>query len=98
MLYLEVCMYPNFITSVPAVGNGWAEDNNGFLTPDYMIFDSASSSVLELISCKCKKGCKNNLCSCRKANFNCYGACLCKDCTNDDTEELSVDSDDDGDE
>ena len=89
-------MYPNFITSVPAVGNGWAEDNNGFLTPDYMIFDSASSSVLELISCKCKKGCKNNLCSCRKANFNCCG--LCKDCTNDDTEELSVDSDDDDDE
>ena len=26
------------------------------------------------------------------------GACLCKDCTNDDTEELSVDSDDDDDE
>lgn len=85
------------ILSLPSpVGNGWAEDNNGFLTPEYMIFDSAPSSVLELISCKCKKGCKNNLCSCRKANFNCCG--LCKDCTNDDTEELSVDSDDDGDE
>ena len=54
------------ILSLPSpVGNGWAEDNNGFLTPEYMIFDSAPSSVLELISCKCKKGCKNNLCSCR---------------------------------
>jgi hypothetical protein len=35
-----------------------------------------------VICCKCTKGCKNNRCSCKKANIPCSGSCKCKDCTN----------------
>ena len=83
------------ILSLPSpIDNGWVEDSEGFLQPEFMIFDSAPESILELVSCKCKKGCKTNACSCRKTGLNCCGACLCKDCTNDETNELQNDSDD----
>ena len=71
------------------VGNGWLEVADGFPQPKYMVFDSAPSSVCELISCKCKKGCKTNACSCKKANLNCCGALLYQDCSNNESDELN---------
>ena len=44
-----------------------------------MINEAVPNSVVELIRCSCKKGCKNNLCCCRKANLSCTDACLCND-------------------
>ena len=66
------------------VGNGWIE-KNGQLSPEFMLLDSVPESVLELVQCKCKKGCKNNSCSCRKHKLTCCDACSCsieEDCEN----------------
>ena len=44
-----------------------------------MINEAVTIAVVELIRCNCKKGSKNNLCCCRKANLSCNDACLCND-------------------
>ena len=56
------------------VGNGWCL-NNKVLEPEFMINASVPEGKIELISCKCKKGCKNNSCSCRKSQLICTDAC-----------------------
>ncbi|GBL99302.1 hypothetical protein AVEN_177332-1 [Araneus ventricosus] len=38
--------------------------------------DAAPESLLKIISCNCKKGCKN-ACSCRKAGLICSSLCTC---------------------
>ena len=35
-----------------------------------------------LKGCNCKKGCKNNMCGCRKKGKFCGPGCLCQGCTN----------------
>ena len=43
-------------------------------------------SVMELMSCGCKKGCQMDRCHCRKNELLCTEMCRCKDCRNTDTE------------
>ena len=43
-----------------------------------MVLSPVPESVLELVQCKCKKGCKTNSCSCRKSKLVCCDACFCK--------------------
>ncbi|GBM90063.1 hypothetical protein AVEN_136000-1 [Araneus ventricosus] len=38
--------------------------------------DAAPESLLKIISCNCKKGCKN-ACGCRKAGLICSSLCTC---------------------
>ncbi|GBN35531.1 hypothetical protein AVEN_7629-1 [Araneus ventricosus] len=38
--------------------------------------DAAPESLLKIISCNCKKGCKN-ACDCRKAGLICSSLCPC---------------------
>jgi hypothetical protein len=75
------------ILSLPQpVGNGWIE-SDGLLSPEYMVLNSVPESVLELVQCKCGKGCKSNSCSCRKSKLVCCDACSCsiqEDCENTD--------------
>ena len=69
----------NPVLSLPEpVGNGWIENDAGFLSPEYMALSPVPESVLELVQCKCKKGCKTNSCSCRKSKLVCCDACFCK--------------------
>ncbi|GBM77812.1 hypothetical protein AVEN_201135-1 [Araneus ventricosus] len=38
--------------------------------------DAAPESLLKIISCNCKKGCKN-ACDCQKAGLICSSLCIC---------------------
>ncbi|GBL77482.1 hypothetical protein AVEN_41867-1 [Araneus ventricosus] len=46
------------------------------LSPRKMERDAAPESLLKIISCNCKKGCKN-ACGCRKAGLICSSLCTC---------------------
>ena len=81
------------------IGNGWNQENET-LVPEYMLFGPVPESIIELVSCKCTKGCKQNTCSCRKAKLSCCDACSCNECENQDeddeyTSENDTDNDDD---
>ena len=69
-------------------GNGWSKDETGNLVPKLMAKDPAPDSLLELVVCKCKKGC-NARCSCRKVGLSCTAACHCEnECSNIQDEEI----------
>ena len=53
-----------------------------------MTLPVAPDSVLEIVNCSCKTGCKSNRCSCKKSNLSCTDLCECSDsCKNKDTSE-----------
>ncbi|GBL87555.1 hypothetical protein AVEN_165165-1 [Araneus ventricosus] len=54
---------------------GWVPTRFG-LSPRKMERDAAPESLLKIISCNCKKGCKN-VCGCRKAGLICSSLCTC---------------------
>ncbi|GBM71637.1 hypothetical protein AVEN_255521-1 [Araneus ventricosus] len=54
---------------------GWVPTRFG-LSPHKMERDAAPESFLKIISCNCKKGCKN-ACGCRKAGLICSSLCTC---------------------
>ena len=63
---------------------GWRLDNENFepITSEESI---APDSVIELVSCGCKRGCKSSRCSCRKLELCCTDLCSCFDfCENTD--------------
>ena len=80
-------------------GHGWLM-SDGQLIIDWMDNDPAPLSVLENISCACKKDCGSNQCSCKKVGLKCTDACRCSDdCVNTRaTTDGDTDSDDSGDE
>ena len=49
----------------------------------------APDSILEYVSCKCKKGCQTRRCSCHKANLKCTELCQCNSCENAEEQELN---------
>ncbi|GBL95455.1 hypothetical protein AVEN_154842-1 [Araneus ventricosus] len=54
---------------------GWVPTRFG-LSPRKMERDEAPESLLKIISCNCKKGCKN-ACGCQKAGLICSSLCSC---------------------
>lgn len=56
----------------------------------------APDSILEFVSCKCKKGCQTNRCSCYKANLKCTEFCQCSSCENSEVDDELIDNDFDG--
>ncbi|GBN50864.1 hypothetical protein AVEN_64314-1 [Araneus ventricosus] len=54
---------------------GWVPTRFG-LSPRKMERDAASESLLKIISCNCKKGCKNTY-GCRKTCLICSSLCTC---------------------
>ena len=56
----------------------------------------APEQLLELISCRCKRGCQSRQCSCLANGLLCTDACQCSDCTNSkdaDEDSLAEESD-----
>jgi hypothetical protein len=51
--------------------------------------------ILELVNCKCKKGCESRRCSCFKASLKCTDLCQCIDCQNSKSGEEDIESDSD---
>lgn len=63
--------------------NGWilTEDNQLEVEKTTMV----PQEIIELITCKCTKGCVSNLCGCKRSNLVCSDGCLCTNCQNDCT-------------
>ena len=67
---------------------------NGELEVKWLAQAPAPSSLVELMSCKCKKSnCTNNVCSCKKANLACTSLCECIDCENNKKEDAFLETD-----
>ena len=60
------------------VGNGWLV-TDGMLHHELIINSPVLDCIVELVRCKYKKACQNNLCSCLKVSLPCTEACLCND-------------------
>ena len=57
------------------VGNCWVI-TDGDLKSEYTILGGVPDDVLEKVSFSCQKGCKTNVCACRKAYLVCTNACM----------------------
>jgi len=62
-------------------GHGWLVEDQE-LVIDWMDKDPAPKSLLELVSCACKKGCNSARCSCKKNTLPCTDMCICDTCDN----------------
>ena len=74
VLYLEECLRESF---------GVITD--GDLQPECNILRGVPNDILELLSCRCQKCCKTNVCACRKVYLVCTDACMSgqgEDCKN----------------
>lgn len=57
---------------------GW-EVVNGSMKPIRTDKTPAPASLLNIVRCTCKKGCKTAICSCKKVGLECTAACsTCK--------------------
>ena len=76
-------------------GKGWTTENN-ILNIKWMNQKPAPESILEFVSCQCRKNaCKTGLCRCRNVNLLCSDICNCTNCENIDNNhdfETSYDS------
>jgi hypothetical protein len=61
----------------PATDFGWRLDISGRLLPILTTRDAVPKGCHELLSCKCKTGCKTMRCKCKKANLVCITTCQC---------------------
>lgn len=70
-------------------GHGWCISTDGNLDIQWLSQPPAPSSLLELMSCRCKKTkCSNNSCGCKKENLACTDLCKCVECNNNKKEEF----------
>ena len=58
------------------VGNGWVKSGE-ILDQEKTVWNAVTEAVVELVRCKCKKGCKTNTFGCKKAGLTCTDACIC---------------------
>ena len=73
--------------AIPApTQHGW-RIVDGQLQAVWMTRPPAPDAVLECVHCGCKTGCRNQRCSCIKANMRCTDICTCVGCTNAHDEE-----------
>ena len=60
---------------VGPVGNGWVKSRE-ILVQEKTIRIAVPEAIVELVCCKCKKGCKMNVCG-EKAGLSCTDVCVC---------------------
>lgn len=48
------------------------------LSVDWLRVPPAPNAILQLVSCSCKTGCKDNRCSCAGHGLPCTDACCCQ--------------------
>ncbi|KAL8591566.1 hypothetical protein ACOMHN_055533 [Nucella lapillus] len=61
----------------PPTNWGWSRTGEGQYTPYWTRLPEAAHSCIELVSCKCKKGCVRR-CKCKKAALQCTAICVCE--------------------
>lgn len=57
---------------------GW-EMNENVLVPKLMSLEPIPQACLDMIHCKCRTGCRDLRCKCRRAKLPCTGLCTCAD-------------------
>ena len=61
----------------PPTDWGWHRSDDGPYTPLWTTLPETPKTCYELVSCGCKKGCRNR-CKCNKASLECTGLCFCE--------------------
>ena len=64
--YIWQCATKSMLELPPADGSGWSKNEEYELVPTKNIMSAAQEGFDELTTCKCKSGCKNNRCACRR--------------------------------
>jgi len=65
----------------PPTNWGWSKTGKGQYTSYSTTLPEAAHSCIELVYCKCKKGCVRR-CTCKKAALQCRALCVCEgECT-----------------
>ena len=74
------------IQNLPAINTaGWITKDDGTFEPTTSLDLITPKSVVELVSCNCKKGCKSKRCSCKGHGLHCTDLCGCFEyCENTD--------------
>ncbi|KAG0727608.1 hypothetical protein GWK47_034280 [Chionoecetes opilio] len=72
----------------PLENKGWSLGDDGELVINWMTAAPAPDTVLEFLSCKCKKSCKLPTCQCMVNGLHCTQACLLQECENMKDEEV----------
>ena len=49
------------------------------LEQEKTVWNAVPEAIVALVLCKCKKGWKMNVCSCKKAGLTCTNACICNE-------------------
>ena len=75
-------------TPSPLECKGWSLDDDGELRINWMTGAPAPETVLEFLSCKCKKSCKLPSCQCMVNGLPCTQACILQECENMKDEEI----------
>ena len=84
--YLRISVQKWLGNDLPPTQWGWKVTSKG-LEPITTDKDPAPQELLNIVSCKCLKGCATTTCSCRKAGLKCSVICAsCKglSCSNSD--------------
>ena len=93
--YIWQCATKSMLELPSADGNGWSKNEDDELVPTKNIMPAAPEGLDELTTCKCKSGCKNNRCACRRKELLCCDGCYCEeDCENRDQYAMESDQDD----
>ena len=79
-------------------GYGWRIDRDAGMEIQWMTQKPAPDSIVELVSCNCKKSkCSNQSCVCVAYGLNCTDICNCSNCDNEAVEEEYIDDENDSD-
>ncbi|KAJ8387590.1 hypothetical protein AAFF_G00152860 [Aldrovandia affinis] len=69
------------------VEHGWARNDDGQLTVEWMRGSPAPEAVLQLLSCNCSRRCKLLECQCMSSGLKCTNLCKLQTCDNQPQEE-----------
>ncbi|KAJ8403211.1 hypothetical protein AAFF_G00354280 [Aldrovandia affinis] len=69
------------------VEHGWARNDDGQLTVEWMQGSPAPEAVLQLLSCNCSHRCKLPECQCMSSGLKCTNLCKLQTCDNQPQEE-----------
>lgn len=76
--------------------HGWARNDDGQLTVEWMRGSPAPEAVLQLLSCNCSRRCKLPECQCMSSGLKCTNLCKSQTCDNqpkEDDHDMITDAD-----
>ena len=81
----QAAVWKHCIVQNPSIpkpeGHGW-QFNKGLMTPKWISGAPAPNSILDFLSCDCKKDCNSQKCSCISNKLKCTPMCKLQTCSN----------------